>query len=216
MWPSRLPSHRHILSLHGKFPVFFLNITPILSIMYHVVPDASIDLQVLKEAHANKRRHVGFGSGNTGGAFGSSQPAFGATSSSGGGLFGSSTATAGAGTGFGGFGSNNNNASNNTGSIFGGAGTSKPAFGSSNTGGGSLFGNSNTSGGAFGASNQTSSAFGTPLSNALGTTTDSCPGSGQTPFQAHTEKEPNGNTTNIFNNIAAMPSYLKYSPEVSI
>ena len=170
----------------------------------------------LQQVHADRRQLIGFGSGNTGGAFGSSQPAFGATASSGGGLFGASTVTAGSGTGFGGFGSNTNNNASSTGSIFGGAGAPKPAFGASNNTSGGLFGSSNTSGNAFGANNQSNSAFGAPLSNALGTTTDTCPGTGQTPFQAHSEKEGQTSTNNVFNSISAMPAYLKYSPEVSV
>ena len=169
----------------------------------------------LQQVHADRRRNIGFGSGSTGNAFGSSQPAFGASSSSGGGLFGSSTATAGTGTGFGGFGSNSNNNNTSTGSIFGGANTSKPAFGPSNNTSGGLFGNSNTTGNAFGANNQSNSAFGAPLGNALGTTADTCPGTGQTPFQAHSEKEGNTSINNVFHSISAMPPYLKYSPEVS-
>ena len=168
--------------------------------------------QELAQKITNRQNCLGFGSGNTGNAFGSNQTSFGANTSSGGGLFGASTSTAGTNTGFGSFGSNANN-NNNTGALFGGASAPKAGFGASNTGG-SLFGNNNTSGNAFGANNQSNSAFGAPLGQALGTNTDSSPGTGGTPFQAHTEKEGQTSTNNVFHSISAMQAYLKFSPEV--
>ncbi|PNY28083.1 Nucleoporin [Tolypocladium capitatum] len=156
----------------------------------------------------------GFGA-NTGGAFGS-KPAFGSTATGGGGLFGSTAATNNAGTSFGGFGSTNTN-------------TSSP-FGGGNTSGGGMFGSSNkpgfgAAGGATGSSlfggsaGNTSSGFGTGGFGAannpgLGGAVGDPPGTGATPFQAFTEKEPNSaNMSNSFQNILFQDPYKKWSSE---
>ena len=148
--------------------------------------------------------------------FGQNRPAFGAsTTSSGGGLFGGGTATAGTTSGFGGFGSSTNNNNNTSaGGLFGS--TQKPAFGVGNTAGG-LFGGGST-GGGFGSTNnqQQTSAFGAPISSALGTNNAECQGTGSTPFSAFTEKEGTGNTTNHFQSISFMAPYKNFSFEVSI
>ena len=151
----------------------------------------------------------GFGANNST-PFGQNRPAFGAsTTSSGTGLFGGGTATAGTTTGFGGFGSTANNNNTSGGSLFGS--TQKPAFGGGNTGGG-LFGSASP---AFGSTNQQTSAFGTPISSALGTNNAECQGTGSTPFQAYTEKEGTGNTNNHFQSISFMAPYKNFSFEVS-
>ena len=158
---------------------------------------------------------TGFGSGTNNSAFGQSQPAFGAanTTSSGGGLFGGGTATAGTSSGFGGFGTNSNNAS--SGGLFGQA-AQKPAFGSGTSGGG-LFGSGNTGGGFGQTNNQATSAFGAPMSSALGQNNAECQGTGSTPFSAYTEKEGTaGNTTNHFQSISFMSPYQRFSFEASI
>jgi len=159
--------------------------------------------------------------GSPAGGFGSnsgfgSKPAFGATNTSGGSLFGASNANN-TSTGFGGFGGNANN--NTTASPFGagsggttgnslfGSTASKPAFGSSTTTGTSLFGggtnntttNTGFGGGGFGAANN--AAVGDP------------PGTNVAPFQAHTEKEANGTSTNSFQNILFQDPYKKWSAE---
>ncbi|KAL6717420.1 hypothetical protein ACLMJK_005335 [Lecanora helva] len=160
---------------------------------------------------------TGFGSNTSNNsAFGQNRPAFGAansTSSGGGGLFGGGTTTTGTSGGFGGFGNNNNNASG--GGIFGQS-AQKPAFGSGTSSGG-LFGSGNTSGGFGQTNNQTSSAFGAPMSSALGQNSNAeCTGTGSTPFSAYTEKEgPASNTTNHFQSISFMPPYQKFSFEAS-
>ena len=160
---------------------------------------------------ANFYKFLGFGAtASTSAPFGGNSSGFGSNTSTGGGLFGGNTATSGTSTGFGGFGGGT---SNNTGSLFGGG--NRPAFGaqqpSSNSG--ALFGGSN----AFGSSNnQTTSAFGAPLSSALGNNNAECQGTGSTPFQAFTEKEgATGNQTNHFQSISFMQPYKNFSFEVS-
>ena len=154
----------------------------------------------------------GFGTPNNTG-FGQNRPAFGAsTTTSGSGLFGSGTATAGNTTGFGGFGSSTNNNNTSSGGLFGSA--QKPAFGSGNTGGG-LFGSGNTGGGFGSTNNQQTSAFGAPISSALGANNAECQGTGSTPFSAYTEKEGTGNTNNHFQSISFMAPYKNFSFEVS-
>ncbi|KPM42891.1 Nucleoporin [Neonectria ditissima] len=163
----------------------------------------------------------GFGSNATTGGFGS-KPAFGGTTNTGGaGLFGSPAANTTTTSGFGGFGSNNNTAATAAPSAFGGGNTSggsmfgntanKAGFGTTATTGGSLFGGggatSNTSGfgGGFGSSNTTLTGGGV----------GDPPGTGATPFQAHTEKEPNStsNQSNSFQNILFQEPYKKWSSE---
>ena len=157
----------------------------------------------------------GFGSASTNTTpFGQNRPEFGApaTTTSGGGLFGGGTATAGASGGFGGFGntSNNNNASG--GGLFG---ASKPAFGSGTAGG--LFGGGNTQNNGFGSTNnQQTSAFGAPVSSALGNNNAECQGTGSTPFQALTEKEGASSTSNHFQSISFMAPYKNFSFEASL
>lgn len=155
----------------------------------------------------------GFGAAPPGGStFGSqNRPAFGApAATTGGGLFGGGTATAGTSGGFGGFGSNTAN-NNSAGGLFGQPAAQKPAFGNGATGGG-LFGG--TSGGGFGqANNQTVGAFGGPAN--IGQNVPECQGTGITPFQAFSEKEGTGGTTNNFQSISTMEPYKKYSYEVS-
>lgn len=157
--------------------------------------------------------NTGFGATNS--AFGA-KPATGgfgapATTSSGG-LFGNNTATAGG--GFGGFGATNATtpsfgATNTGGGLFGST-ANKPAFGapasSSPFGGGAA-----TTG--FGA--PATGAFGAPASTALGQGVGDCQGTGNTPFQAFVEKEPNSSTNqqNAFQNICFQQPYQKFSPE---
>lgn len=159
----------------------------------------------------------GFGANNNAsGAFGA-KPAFGApATTTGSSMFGGTTANNSTTSGFGGFGGNTNTASpsafgtttnNTSGGVFGAA---KPTgFGASTTGN-SLFGGgantTNTTGG-FGAS----TGFG--ASNTLGGGGGDPPGTGVTPFQAFTEKEGTGNTSNVFQNICFQDPYKKFSAE---
>lgn len=153
----------------------------------------------------------GSGASNTN-AFGANRPAFGNTTTSSSSLFGNTTATAGTSSAFGGFGGNNTNS--NTSSLFGAA--SKPAFGGSNASGGSIFGGG-TGGNTFGASNNPpTSAFGAPLSSALGGGNVECQGTGSTPFQPHTEKESGSTVSNQYQSISFMQPYKNFSFEVSI
>ncbi|KAL7951641.1 nuclear protein 96 domain-containing protein [Trichoderma barbatum] len=160
----------------------------------------------------------GFGS-NTGG-FGS-KPAFGSTPTTtpaSGGLFGGSSTPSSTGTGFGGgFGSTANT-------------TTPSAFGSNTTGGG-LFGNANKPAGGFGTATTGSSMFGGGntnttsntgtgfgnfgATNTLGGATGDPPGTGITPFQAFTEKEPNSSTnqSNAFQSILFQEPYKKWSAD---
>ncbi|CAM1502037.1 Fc.00g040210.m01.CDS01 [Cosmosporella sp. VM-42] len=162
----------------------------------------------------------GFGSAAATGGFGS-KPAFGSTpSTTGGGLFGASTTNNAGSSGFGGFGGTTNNTtsafggtSNTTGgSLFGGGNTAnKTGFGATSNTGSSLFGGGNTPttttsfGGGFGAATNT-------LGGGVG---GDPPGTGITPFQAHTEKEPNStsNQSNSFQNILFQEPYKKWSAE---
>lgn len=126
-------------------------------------------------------------------------------------MFGTTTATAGGSGGLGGFGGTNT--SNNSAGLFGG-GNNKPAFGTGGTAGGSIFG-AGSSGGVFGATaNQPTSAFGAPISSALGPNTAESQGTGSTPFQVQTEKESGSNVTNNFHSISFMQPYKNYSFEV--
>jgi nuclear pore complex protein Nup98-Nup96 len=169
--------------------------------------------------------------GGSGGAFGSttnsafgSKPAFGASTTGGSGLFGggsNTTPQTNTTSGFGGFGASNNTTSspfgggsNTTGGLFGGNSAAKPAFGTSNSTG-NLFGGgaTNTASTGFGA---TPGGFGGATSNpGLGATGGDPPGTGVTPFQAHTEKEQNSTTgmTNAFQNILFQDPYKKWSTE---
>lgn len=165
----------------------------------------------------------GFGAtntANTNSAFGS-KPTFG-SGTAGGGLFGSNTGTNTGSTGFGGgFGSTSNTTNTATtsspfgggaaggGGLFGGGNTANKTTGFGSTGaatGGSLFGGGNTTastgfgGGGFGATNNPG----------LGATGDP-PGTGVTPFQAHTEKEGNTTQSNAFQNILFQDAYKKWS-----
>ncbi|KAH8149492.1 uncharacterized protein LAJ45_06572 [Morchella importuna] len=162
----------------------------------------------------------GFGANNNAASspFGAAKPAFGATNTPAtGGIFGNAAANTNTGGGFG-FGANQqqqpsnafgNNAAT-TGGLFGG---SKPAFGTATTTAGTaggLFGATAgaTGGGVFGnAGTNTGLGFGASGNQALvnGTTNP--------PYQAFTEKEAQGNTTNHFQTIAFMPAYAKYSLE---
>ncbi|KAL7622513.1 hypothetical protein AAE478_008020 [Parahypoxylon ruwenzoriense] len=182
-----------------------------------------------------------FGSGNTPSGFGSNTGAFGSTGNAGGfgskppfggtpttgGLFGASTTSTSG--GFGGFGSNTNTSTSSpfgggggggggggSGSIFGS--TSKPPFGSPNTGatGGGMFG-----GGAT-ASNTGTSAFGSgfgstsnaPTSTALGPVGDPPGTAGITTFQPLVEKENlSSSAQNSFQNILFQDPYKKWSAE---
>ncbi|KAG4426407.1 hypothetical protein IFR04_000590 [Cadophora malorum] len=156
----------------------------------------------------------GFGSTNNN-AFGAKPSGFGTTASSGG-MFGSGgTATAGS-SGFGGFGS-----TNNTTSPFGGGNTTtggglfgqnKPAFGAAAPAS-NPFGSTATSSPFGGGS---TGAFGAPQSTALATTgAGECQGTGNVPFQAFVEKEPNSasNQQNAFQSICFQQPYQKFSPE---
>jgi nuclear pore complex protein Nup98-Nup96 len=125
-------------------------------------------------------------------------------------MFGTTTATAGGSGGFGGFGGTNT--TNNTGGLFGG--TNKPAFGGGGTTGGSIFGGGSGSSVFGSTANQPTSAFGAPISSALGATTAECQGTGSTPFQAHTEKESGSTVTNHFQSISFMQPYKNFSFEV--
>lgn len=158
----------------------------------------------------------GFGS-NTGG-FGS-KPAFGSTTANttSGGLFGSTANNNSASTSFGGFGGNNANTTN-TASPFGGAtnttggglfgGASKPSGFGSTTGGSMFGGAAATNTGGFGGN--TAGGFGANNNAAVGDP----PGTGVTPFQAYTEKEPNSaNTSNAFQNILFQEPYKKWSSD---
>ncbi|KAM6534898.1 hypothetical protein FALCPG4_004517 [Fusarium falciforme] len=156
----------------------------------------------------------GFGSNTTGG-FGS-KPAttFGSTGNTGTGLFGSSNTTTNTGTGFGGFGNTTNNTStfgstNTGGGMFGNNNANKTGFGTTSNTGGSLFGggNTNTTGTGFGG------GFGTSNTNTLGGGVGDPPGTAITPFQAHTEKEPNTTSTNSFQNVLFQDPYKKWSAE---
>ena len=140
--------------------------------------------------------------------FGANKPAFGTGATSSGGLF-SATPSASTST-FGGFGGNSTG--NTSGGLFGAA--NKPAFGGTQgTSGGGLFG----SGSGFGSqSNQATSAFGAPLSSALGPNSAECQGTGSTPFQAFTEKEGTGTQMNHFQSISFMGPYKNFSFEVSL
>ena len=139
--------------------------------------------------------------------FGAGKPAFSAGSTSTSGLFGSTPSTST--PAFGGFGGNST--SNTSGGLFGAA--NKPAFGATQSSGGSLFGG----GSVFGSpANQTTSAFGAPLSSALGSNSAECQGTGSTPFSAYTEKEGTGSQMNHFQSISFMQPYRNFSFEVSI
>lgn len=162
----------------------------------------------------------GFGSGAA-----STQPsAFSSTpASTGGGLFGGTASTTGNTPGFGGFGtSTTQNASPFGGGNTSGAGlfgAAKPAFGASNTaplGGPSLFGGGNTTNaGGFGSTAPAlPGAFGAGASTALGAGDVQCPGTGNTAFQAWTEKENGSSTTNHFQTISFMQPYMRFSLEV--
>ncbi|KAN0106399.1 Nuclear protein 96 domain containing protein [Hyaloscypha variabilis] len=160
-----------------------------------------------------------FGSNTTNNAFGATKPAFGATGTGGGSLFGgggAATTTGGSGFGTGGFGS----ASTTSTSPFGGGTTgtgglfgsqNKPAFGGSPA--------ANPFGGApsnspFGSTG--TGAFGAPQSTALTTTgVGESPGTGNVPFSAFVEKEPNSSTNqqNAFQSICFQQPYQKFSPE---
>jgi nuclear pore complex protein Nup98-Nup96 len=158
-----------------------------------------------------------FGSNTTNNAFGAAKPAFGAaTTTTGSSLFGGGTATAGTSTfGGGGFGSSTGTTSspfgggtNTGGGLFGSA--PKPAFGGSTTS--NPFGGGSTSS-PFGGTSTT--AFGSPASTALSTGVGESPGTGNVPFQAFVEKEPNSSTNqqNAFQSICFQQPYQKFSPE---
>ena len=142
--------------------------------------------------------------------FGGNRTGFGTSTTSSGSMFGTNnTPTAGASNTFGGFGTTSN--SNTSGSLFG---PSKTGFGTGTASGGGLFGGA-SGGSSFGpSSNQTTSAFGTPLSTALGANTADCQGTASTPFQAYTEKESGTNVSNQYQSISFMANYKNFSFEV--
>ncbi len=110
---------------------------------------------------------------------------------------------------FSGFGANS--AGTTSGGMFGAP--NKPAFGGTQgSSGGSLFGG----GTGFGSQpNQPTSAFGAPISSALGPNSAECQGTGSTPFQATTEKEGTTSGINHFQSISFMQPYKNFSFEVS-
>lgn len=170
--------------------------------------DSSIDSPLTTEFFPG----AGFGTSTTAtNPFGGNRPAFGTSTTSSGSMFGSNNnPTAGSSNAFGGFGGTNN--SNTSGSLFGAP--TKPGFGTGNTSSGSLFGGG-SGGSTFGTSNnQTTSAFGNPLSSALGSNTADCQGTGSTPFQAYTEKESGTNVSNQYQSISFMQNYKNFSFEV--
>ncbi|KAM0307753.1 hypothetical protein ACHAPM_000478 [Fusarium culmorum] len=161
----------------------------------------------------------GFGATNTAGGFGA-KPAFGSTTgTTGGGLFGSAATntTATTGTGFGGFGNTANNTAttsafggNTGGGMFGGNTANKTGFGAAATTGGSLFGGGGTT------TTNTSTGFGSGFgtgNNTIGGAAGDPPGTAITPFQAHTEKEPNSTATNSYQNVLFQDPYQKWSAE---
>ncbi|QPC58336.1 hypothetical protein HYE67_000567 [Fusarium culmorum] len=161
----------------------------------------------------------GFGATNTAGGFGA-KPAFGSTTgTTGGGLFGSAATntTATTGTGFGGFGNTANNTAttsafggNTGGGMFGGNTANKTGFGAAATTGGSLFGGGGTT--TTNTSTGFGSGFGT-ANNTIGGAAGDPPGTAITPFQAHTEKEPNSTATNSYQNVLFQDPYQKWSAE---
>lgn len=163
----------------------------------------------------------GFGSTGSGGAFGSGGSGFGTnTSNSSGGLFGNNNSNTNTSGGFGGFGSTSNTSSGfgSGGGSAGGGGlfgsqNKTSGFGSASNTGGSLFGGSSntSSSGAFGTT--TGGAFGTPSSTALGGNVGDPPGTAVTPFSAFQEREPSGNSTQVFQNILFQDAYKKWSGE---
>ncbi|KAM0439963.1 hypothetical protein ACHAPT_001063 [Fusarium lateritium] len=169
----------------------------------------------------NNNTSGGFGANTTGGFGNKPATTFGAAGNTGTGLFGSSTTTAtNTGTGFGGFGNTNTNTStfggaNTGGGMFGGNTANKTGFGTTTNTGGSLFGGgntSNTTGTGFGG------GFGTTNTNTLGGGVGDPPGTAITPFQAHSEKEPNSTSTNStstnsFQNVLFQDPYKKWSAE---
>lgn len=169
--------------------------------------DDLLDLALTTELYPGS----GFGSSATAAnPFGGNRTGFGTSTTTSGSMFGTNnTSTAGASNTFGGFGGTNN--SNTSGSLFG---PSKPGFGTGTASGGSLFGGG-SGGSSFGpSSNQTTSAFGTPLSTALGSNTADCQGTASTPFQAYTEKESGTNVSNQYQSISFMGNYKNFSFEV--
>ncbi|KAI9879573.1 MAG: hypothetical protein M1830_008107 [Pleopsidium flavum] len=160
---------------------------------------------------------IGFGSNpqpNQQTLLGGAKP-FGQTTTSGGGLFGNNTATATSSTGFGGFGTNSN--TTNTSSPFGGGNTGGGLFGSSTSK--PAFGTGGSSGGLFGAAgfgttnSQPTGAFGSPASTALSSVNPQTDGTGNTPFQATTERESGSTQTNHFQSISFMQPFQKFSFE---
>ncbi|KAF7559081.1 hypothetical protein G7046_g5076 [Stylonectria norvegica] len=162
----------------------------------------------------------GFGATATTGGFGAAKPAFGAPATTGGsGLFGSPAANNTATSGFGGgFGAANN--------------ATTSAFGGGNTTGGTLFGNNTPQNTGFGATANTGNSLfsggnatqATGFSGGFGASGNTGlaagsgnepPGSAITPFQAHTEKEPNSTTnqSNSFQNLLFQDPYKKWSAE---
>lgn len=176
----------------------------------------------LSRSYSNISLPLGFGANNNAASspFGAAKPAFGATNTPAtGGIFGNAAANTNTGGGFG-FGANQQQQPSNafgtnaatTGGLFG---SSKPAFGTATTTAGTtggLFGataGATGGGGVFGnAGANTGLGFGASGNQALvnGTTNP--------PYQAFTEKEAQGGTTNHFQTIAFMPAYAKYSLEV--
>ncbi|EPS33451.1 hypothetical protein PDE_08413 [Penicillium oxalicum 114-2] len=160
----------------------------------------------------------GFGANNQssslfGGAQNNRPGGFGTNTNTGQSLFGSTTPNTGsgfgAGTGFGstptttsGFGGS---ANTNTG-LFG---ANKPAtgFGTSSTGGAG-FGSSTTTGFGTGAATAGFGGTGTAFQG-----TQTCEGTGSTPFSAFTEKDQSSNATNHYQSISFMQPYSKFSFE---
>lgn len=166
---------------------------------------------------------LGFGANsNTAASPFGAKPAFGPANNTPatGGLFGNTAANANTGGGGFGFGAQQqpsnvfggNTAASGGGGLFG---NPKPAFGAATTTAGTTGGLFNTAGA------QTGGAFGNPGPNTgiggFGGASNQTPVSGTTspPYQAYTEKEAQGNTTNHFQTIAFMPAYQKFSLEVS-
>ena len=157
----------------------------------------------------------GFG----GSAFGQNKTGFGSTATTtASSLFGGTTATAG-----GGFGGGGSSGFGGTTTPFGGGAASgglfsqqsKPAFGSSTTGG--LFGGSGTSGGTstgFGGTSGAGGGFGGSTTTPSFSSTQQNNGTGTVPFNPHTDKDPGATSgSNAYQSVSAMPNYNQFNFE---